>query len=345
MIKSEFDYVEHEESATDFSNLIFGVDDNEQCFNESNSTKIRIGKFEKSLKQVSPQSKDSFYNAVICSLYFNIVKAELLSFNEQNTQIALGLDFISRLNELKDRIRLSVEMNDFEPKMHLVNDLVFEKKMFLRLFEKKSKFRYLIKKGNEKKNEIKKEVLACIDMHYNGFNVSCHLCNKDQQIEFQPVDIICKPVKRVDEIIECFYSAEIFQAFTIRLQGKSRISTHTGHLCYYCNDYCAGNQSFEGQLKSCTRKPGVVYKFNNANLSTFEDKYGLMGEKTFSIYFDLETTCGRNVLLPFDENDQTIDMYAVFYCIVVYFHKSYAINELAIVRSFTDSLQDLADLS
>ena len=264
---SEFDYVEHEESATDFSNLIFGVDDNEQCFNESNSTKIRIGKFEKSLKQVSPQSKDSFYNAVICSLYFNIVKAELLSFNEQNTQIALGLDFISRLNELKDRIRLSVEMNDFEPKMHLVNDLLFEKKMFLRLFKKKSKFRYLIKKGNEKKNEIKKEVLACIDMHCNGFNVSCHLCNKDQQIEFQPVDIICKPVKRVDEIIECFYSTEIFQAFTIRLQGKSRISTHTGHLCYYCNDYCAGNQSFEGQLKSCTRNRAL---FISSTTLTFQ---------------------------------------------------------------------------
>ena len=41
-------------------------------------------------------------------------------------------------------------METFENKMHLVNDLLYEKNMFLRLYEEKAKFRYLFQKDTIK---------------------------------------------------------------------------------------------------------------------------------------------------------------------------------------------------
>ena len=57
--------------------------------------------------------------------------------------------------------------------MHLGNDLLFEKQLFLRLYEKKKKIRFLLKKGHEK-NEIQKDMLSCLENLYNGLNVTKH---------------------------------------------------------------------------------------------------------------------------------------------------------------------------
>ena len=65
--------------------------------------------------------------------------------------------------------------------------------MFLRLYEKKSKLRYLFRKGHDK-NEIQKEVSSCVEQRYNGFHITEHMCEKKRQIDFVSVDIVCEPV-------------------------------------------------------------------------------------------------------------------------------------------------------
>ena len=69
-----------------------------------------------------------------------------------------------------------------------------------------------------------------------------------------------------------------------------------------------------------------------------------MGDQPFSVYFHLETTCGKSKLFVQDE-DQVTDMYAVSYCLIIYFRQSFSLNKIAIVRSFNDSLEELADIS
>ena len=82
------------------------------------------------------------------------------------------------------------------------------KKCFYVHMKKKTKFRYLLRKGHDQ-HEIKKEVLSCVEQHYNDFNVTSHMCKREQQIQFEPIDIVYKPVKRIDNIIECYFSNEI----------------------------------------------------------------------------------------------------------------------------------------
>ena len=66
----------------------------------------------------------------------------------------------------------------------------------------------------------------------------------------------------------------------------------------------------------------------------FEDNFKLLADQPFSIYFDLETTCGKkNVVSVEDEN---ADMYVVSYCFIIAFHKSYFLNKITALRGFND---------
>ena len=39
--------------------------------------------------------------------------------------------------------------------------------------------------------------------------------------------------------------------------------------------------------------PGIIYKFKNQNVQTFEDNYKFMGEAPFLVYFDFDATFGK----------------------------------------------------
>ena len=69
-----------------------------------------------------------------------------------------------------------------------------------------------------------------------------------------------------------------------------------------------------------------------------------MSDQSFSVYFDLETTCGKSNF-ALDLNDESADMYVVSHCFIVTFHKTYSLNKITLLRSFNDTFVDLADLS
>ena len=60
------------------------------------------------------------------------------------------MDFVEKLTKVKADIVLDINLDTFERTMHLVNDLLYEKNLFLCLYEKKPKFRYLLKKWHDK---------------------------------------------------------------------------------------------------------------------------------------------------------------------------------------------------
>ena len=119
------------------------------------------------------------------------------------------------------------------------------------------------------------------------------MCDKNCQVEFESVDIVYKPVKCLHEIIECYFTNEINQAFIAYYQcsKNGKLNSTTGFARHLT--YCMSKNIFEKHLRVCAKKPGVVYSFNNRHLTTFEDNFKLMGDQPFSAYFDLETTCGK----------------------------------------------------
>ena len=78
------------------------------------------------------------------------------------------------------------------------------------------------------------------------------------------------------------------------------------------------------------------YKFDNQNISTFEDNYRLVSDLAFSIFFDIETTWRKTY--NFDER---VERHLVFYSIVVTFHPYLCIERIFIQRSFAQPFEEL----
>ena len=87
--------------------------------------------------------------------------------------------------------------------------------------------------------------------------------------------------------------------------------------------------------------PGIVYKFENQNILTFEDNVRFMGELPLAIYFDLETTSGKKVY----EFDVIPEMYPVSFAFVVVFHLKLNLDRICVVRRFDHTLEILNDVS
>ena len=79
--------------------------------------------------------KTAFYPVLWC-IYFRSIPTTNFCFDEQNLEES---DFMTKITQIKDNICLDFDMGKFEQKIHLTNDLLFEKRMFIRLYEKKKK--------------------------------------------------------------------------------------------------------------------------------------------------------------------------------------------------------------
>ena len=76
---------------------------------------------------------------------------------------------------------------------------------------------------------------------------------------------------------------------------------------------------------------------------TFKENFRLLGDQPFTIYYDLETTCGKKLYEAF--TDLSKNMYPVSYCFIVALNPSLYLNKSTVLRSFTDSIEELTGVS
>ena len=72
--------------------------------------------------------------------------------------------------------------------------------LFLRVYEIKDKFRYLIKEDPQKK-KVMRDLSSCITERFNGFN-------RELRREMSPIDILYKTWKKQVNV-DCFFTNEI----------------------------------------------------------------------------------------------------------------------------------------
>ena len=74
----------------------------------------------------------------------------------------------------------------------------------------------------------------------NGFEITSDMIAEKEKADFKSVDIIYEPVKRLDGIIECYFTTEINLAFRAKLQHhkNDRLRSLIAFPCYYCGVLC-----------------------------------------------------------------------------------------------------------
>ena len=155
-----------------------------------------------------------------------------------------------------------------------------------------------------------------------------------------PIDIIYKPVKKEDEIIECFFSSQINLAYRTSFSENQKLKHSTAFQCYFCSNYYSRKDKFDRHIENCTGKPGYVYNFNIQNLLTFEENFKFKRDIPLTIYIDFETTAPTDDCL----DPETKKVNAVSYVIIFAFHPELKMKRIIIERSFGHSIQKLTTI-
>ena len=103
---------------------------------------------------------------------------------------------------------------------------------------------------------------------YNGFQVISIEYARKQRKKFKPINIIYKPTKHIEIEQLCYFSDDISKAYTNLYSKPNQIRrAHKCYQCYYCNKFFLRPEKHKSHISNCSGTPGVIYNFNNQNLS------------------------------------------------------------------------------
>ena len=136
-------------------------------------------------------------------------KFDIIDFDDdvdEQIKVDIGAEIFEEIYTLKNVLELDLDILNFENQCLKINQILNKYDLFLRVFELKQKFHCLIKQDSEKKN-ITRGLSVYIIENFNGFNIVRIEFDRKLRQKMYPIDIIYKPVKKVDKIIECFFSS------------------------------------------------------------------------------------------------------------------------------------------
>ena len=214
--------------------------------------------------------------------------------------------------------------------------------MFLRVFELKDKFRYIIKQNSEQKKFFS-EVSACVVERFNGFTIVRLEFDNEIRKEFTPVDIIYKPVKKENALLNCFFTGKLHLAYKAVYNETTKwekLRSTCAFQCYFCGKFWTRKGKLATHMKNCTGKPGFVYNFQTRNLLTFEENIKFKRDVPLTTYIDFETTAPTDCCLDPESNKMNV----VSYVIILAFHPKLQLPRILIERSFGHSLEKLCEI-
>ena len=80
-----------------------------------------------------------------------------------------------------------------------INEILIESNLFLKVYERKDKFRYLFRRTSEN-NETIKSISSCIRNKFNGFNVAGPYLENKIKRDLRPIDIIYEPARNQNDV-------------------------------------------------------------------------------------------------------------------------------------------------
>ena len=93
------------------------------------------------------KNQDSFYYAILYAIHYQLKNKRDVCQNDKQLKEDLG-NFYDTLSNLKQNLRLGLDIQNSENQCHSVNELLNKNGLFLRVYELKEKFRYLIKQNS-----------------------------------------------------------------------------------------------------------------------------------------------------------------------------------------------------
>ena len=159
---------------------LFDPEDRDQVdFDLFDSSSDRLIKFRESLLRFSNDIENQFFYAVIYGLMH--LKLKRMDVKLENARETLGEKLFLRLKETEKLTMLDHSLFGFFNRCQKINDVLSDHGYFLRFYERRNKFRYQVRKKLKGKNEVRKELSACVTQKFNGYELLRNYVNSDEK--------------------------------------------------------------------------------------------------------------------------------------------------------------------
>ena len=131
----------------------FDSDEEEPTWHDFSNYKLKVKLFKQSL--ISPhgiENPDSFFYAILYAIRHKFTEKTDFLCNEDDLKQDVGIALSNDLFKIKSSLKLDgQDVLNFQNQCFEVNSILSEHNLFLRVFELKDRFRYLIKQNSEQK--------------------------------------------------------------------------------------------------------------------------------------------------------------------------------------------------
>ena len=286
----------------------FGEDNQPElyCPEETESVKFdRFDKFEQSIEKFKKillkfdDIENHLFYAVIYGLMYKRTDNKN-SIRKEDAQKILGDELYFDLLQIESSTLLDKSLFGFFGRCFSINQVIAKYGYFLRFFERRNLYRYLLKKKAIGRNELARDLLACILRKSNGYDILRKGLERKEKKHFEPIHIIYELSFGLNVSVLCYFCPQIQLSYRCYIgftkEGAEKIIIRTVRQCHYCCNYFAkAEQKMKEHISVCSAKEGIIYSFDNSQIIDYQDNYKYMGDLPFSIYFDFETTTGDAV--------------------------------------------------
>ena len=145
---------DHNQEASNYVND--DENDDDEIIDVFKDFKSKVEKFKKSL--FCPQglkNDDSFFYSILYAIRYHLTKKTDAFVNDEEIKVDITEKIFDEFFPLKKFLKLNLDIFTFENQCHVVNQILNKNNLFLRIFEQKSKFRYITEAKTDKKNRIR----------------------------------------------------------------------------------------------------------------------------------------------------------------------------------------------
>ena len=139
---------------------------------------------------------------------------------KEDAQQVLGDSLYFDLLEIEPETHLDNALFGFFDRCYLINKVLVKHGFFIRFFDKRNIYRFLIETNVQGKNEVTRNLSSCVIEKFNGYETIRMEIERKEKLDFNLINIVYEPTFDEKEPVVCNLTDQIHVAYRSYI-GKS----------------------------------------------------------------------------------------------------------------------------
>ena len=185
-------------------------------------------------------SENQLFDAVIYGIMYYRCDGEPIV--REKIVESLGENLFNDLKEIEEKIKLDRTLFGYFDRCFKLNKVLAKHNYFLKFFERRDTYRFLIKKKVQGKNEVTRNLLGSVLEKFNGYEMIRNDLSYQEKAEVILIEVVYEPIYNQTIPVPCYFTSEIHLAYRSCIghcvKGKELVGNRTVRRCYYCQNFC-----------------------------------------------------------------------------------------------------------